>query len=65
MHQNANDLAVADHLVEVIFNGLLAQLIGPLLAGLGESLLLARIPARIPDDDGKRLERRKKWRQTS
>ena len=47
MNQDADDLAVADHLVEVIFDGLLAQVIGPLLAGLGESLLLARIPARI------------------
>jgi hypothetical protein len=44
VNQDADDLAVTDHLVEVIFDGLLAQIIGPLLAGFGESLLLARIP---------------------
>lgn len=46
MNQDADDLAVTDHLVEVVFNGLLTEIIGPLLAGLGESLLLARVPER-------------------
>ena len=50
VNQDTNDFAVADHLVEVIFNGLLSKIIGPLLGGLGESLLLARIPARFPSD---------------
>lgn len=44
MHQDTDDLAITDHLVEVFFDVLLAQIIGPLLAGLGESLLFARIP---------------------
>lgn len=48
MHQDANDLAVADHLVEVVLDGLLAEVVGPLLAGLGERLLLARVPAQVP-----------------
>jgi len=47
VNQDANDLAVTDHLVEVIFDGLLAQVVGPLLAGLGESLLLARVPVLV------------------
>jgi len=46
VNQDTDDFAVADHLVEVIFDGLFAQIVGPLLAGLGESLLLARIPGR-------------------
>jgi hypothetical protein len=45
VNQDADDLAVADHLIEVIFNALLAEIVGPLLAGLGESLPLARVPA--------------------
>jgi hypothetical protein len=44
VNEDTNDLAVTDHLVEVIFNCLLTEIIGPLLAGLGESLLLARVP---------------------
>lgn len=44
VNQDADDLAVSDHLVEVIFDGLLSQIIGPLLTGLSESLLLARVP---------------------
>jgi len=47
VNQDADDLAVADHLVEVIFDVLLSQVIGPLLAGLGESLLLARVPVLV------------------
>ena len=45
MNQNTDDFAVTDHLAEVVFDGLLAEIISPLLAGLGESLLLARVPA--------------------
>lgn len=41
---NADDFAVTEHLAEVIFNALLAQIIAPLLAGLGESLLLGFVP---------------------
>lgn len=48
VNQDADDLAVTDHLVEVIFDALLSKIIGPLLAGLGESLLLARVPAQCP-----------------
>lgn len=48
MNQDTDDLAVADHLVEVVFNGLLAEIVGPLLAGLCKSLLLARIPEWFP-----------------
>jgi hypothetical protein len=44
MNDDTDVLAVADHLLEVVFNCLLAQIISPLLAGLGESLLLAGIP---------------------
>ena len=44
MDDDANVFAVTDHLLEVILNGLLSQVISPLLAGLSESLLLARIP---------------------
>jgi hypothetical protein len=44
VNQDANNFAVADHLVEVVFDALLAQVVGPLLAGLGESLSLARVP---------------------
>jgi hypothetical protein len=44
VNENANDFAVTNHLVEVIFDVLLAEVIGPLLAGLGECLLLARVP---------------------
>lgn len=52
MHQDADNLAVADHLVEVVFNCFLSQIVGPFLAGLSESLLLARIPERFPSVDG-------------
>lgn len=65
VNQDANDFAVTDHLVEVIFDGLLSQIIGPLLAGLSESLLLARVPEFVGGDDGKELEWRNKWKQTS
>jgi hypothetical protein len=44
MDNDANVLAVTDHLLEAILDGLLSQIIGPLLAGLGECLLLARVP---------------------
>lgn len=44
VNQDADNLTVADHLVEVVFNGLLAEIVSPLLAGLGESLALARVP---------------------
>jgi hypothetical protein len=45
VNQDTDNLAVADHLAEVILDRLLAEIIGPLLAGLGESLALARVPA--------------------
>lgn len=44
MSNDTDELAVADHFLEVVLDGLLAQIIGPLLGGLGESLLLARVP---------------------
>lgn len=44
MHNDAHKFAVADDFLEVIFNGLLTEGIGPLLVGLGESLLLALVP---------------------
>jgi hypothetical protein len=44
VNDETNNFAVTDHLVEVIFNGFLSQIIGPFLAGLGESLLLACEP---------------------
>ena len=43
---DTDELAVADHLLEGVLNRLLAQIVGPLLRGLGESLLLARVPSR-------------------
>jgi hypothetical protein len=45
VNQNSDDFAVADHLAEVVLDALLAEIVGPLLAGLGESLPLARVPA--------------------
>jgi len=47
VNQDTDDFAVADHLVEVVFDGLLAQIVGPFLAGLGEGLLLARVPVLV------------------
>lgn len=41
---DTNVLAVTDHLLEAIFNALLAQIISPLLAGFAEGLFLACIP---------------------
>lgn len=43
---DTDELAVADHLLEGVLNRLLAQIVGPLLRGLGEGLLLARVPSR-------------------
>lgn len=47
MNEDTDNFAVTDHLAEVIFDSLLAKIVGPLLAGLGESLLLARVPASV------------------
>lgn len=44
MRDDADELAVADHLLKVVLDRLLAQIVGPLLGGLGESLLLAHVP---------------------
>lgn len=57
VNQDTDDFAVADHLVEVVFDALLAQVISPLLAGLGESLSLARVPD-VPETT-KSLEKKK------
>jgi hypothetical protein len=52
MDNDANVLAVADHFLEVVLDGLLSQIVGPLLAGLCEGLLLARVPV---GRDGRRF----------
>lgn len=68
MNDEANNFAVADHLVEVIFDRLLAKIVGPLLAGLGESLLLGREPGRVriePMKNGISREKEKNKEQTS
>ena len=44
MYDDTDVFAVLDHLLEVIVNALLTEWIGPLLAGLGECLLLALVP---------------------
>uniref|UniRef100_A0A2M4C3Y2 Uncharacterized protein n=1 Tax=Anopheles marajoara TaxID=58244 RepID=A0A2M4C3Y2_9DIPT len=44
---DTDELAVADHLLERILDRLLAQIVGPLLRGLGESLLLGRVPVLV------------------
>lgn len=67
VNEDTNNFAVTDHLAEVIFDGLLAEIIGPLLAGLGESLLLARVPASFPMRCLREFSkgRKKKRKQTS
>lgn len=44
MGNDADGLAVPDHGLEVMVDGLLAESVGPLLVGLSESLLLALVP---------------------
>lgn len=39
-----DDLAVLGELLDVAFDGLLAQIVAPFLGSLGESLLLALVP---------------------
>jgi hypothetical protein len=51
VNDDTNVFAITDHFLEVIFNCLLAQIVSPLLAGLCESLLLARIPVILGLDD--------------
>lgn len=44
MSNYTNIFAVTDHFSEVVFNGLLSQIITPFLGGFGECLPLAFIP---------------------
>lgn len=44
---NADDLAVTEHLTEIVFNALLAQIIIPFLAGLGESFSFRFVPVLV------------------
>lgn len=41
MDDDTDIFAIANHFLEAFFNGLLSQIIGPLLGCLGEGLLLA------------------------
>lgn len=65
MSDDTDGLAVADHLLERILDRLLAQIVGPLLRGLGESLLLGRVPLQLrkgkenTTDDTQRLVHQK------
>lgn len=61
MADDTDVLAITDHLLEAIFNTLLAQIIGPLLAGFAERLFLAC----VPDDGSKEVFLLKKKEQTS
>lgn len=45
MADDPDDFAVLDHLLEVLFDGLDAERVLPLLGRLGERLLLALVPA--------------------
>lgn len=44
MRNDTDHLAVADHFLEVVLNGLLAEIISPFPGRLRESLLLALVP---------------------
>lgn len=57
MGDNTDVLAVTDHFLEIILNALLAQVVGPLLDGLAESLLLAGIPGDGRDGCQQRTKR--------
>lgn len=47
MSNDTDDLAVLDDFLQVLLNGFASQVVLPLLAGLGERLLLALVPEKV------------------
>lgn len=44
VYDDTDVFAVFDHFLEIIFDALLSECVGPFLAGLGECLFLALVP---------------------